>query len=81
MNRPAWVPTSATRRTFLDLYLPPPPDAGVAYWRINGHRAVVLVWTAEEFDRLPERPRDAQYYPCGVWCALRLEDEPGPGTV
>lgn len=80
MNPPAQVQKSAMSRTTLDLYLPPPPDAGVAYWRINGHRAVVLVWTDEEFERLAERPKDAQYYPCGVWCALRLESGPSRST-
>ena len=28
----------------------------------------------EEWGRLEHRPSDAQYYPCGVWCALRLDD-------
>jgi hypothetical protein len=45
---------------------------GVARWRINGHPAVVVIWTADEWGRLTERPEDAQYCGCGVWCALRL---------
>ncbi len=76
MNPPLQVRPFARKRTHLDLYVPPPPDGGVAYWRINGHRAVVVVWTAEEWEGLVERPADAQQYPCGVWCALRLEEDP-----
>lgn len=41
-------------------------------WRINGHPARLLIWSAEEWERLDVRPIDAQYHPFGVWCALRL---------
>ena len=41
-------------------------------WRINGHPARLLIWSAEEWEHLPIRPIDAQYHPFGVWCALRL---------
>jgi hypothetical protein len=44
-----------------------------ACWRINGHPARLLIWSVEEWERLPERPPDAQYHPYGFWCALRLE--------
>ncbi len=47
--------------------------AAVGHWRINGHPARVLVWTAEQWDRLERRPIDAQYLACGVWCALRVD--------
>lgn len=43
-------------------------------WRINGHPARLLIWSAEEWEQLDVRPIDAQYHPFGVWCALRLVD-------
>jgi hypothetical protein len=72
MNQARQVQPIATTRTSLGLYNPPKSDANVACWRINGHRATIVIWTDEEWERLPERPTDAQYFPCGVWCALRL---------
>jgi hypothetical protein len=45
---------------------------GATGWRINGHPARLLIWSAEEWERLEVRPIDAQYHPFGVWCALRL---------
>ena len=63
----------AAQRPLLGLYSPPEPVLNVAHWRINGHPAAIVVWTAEEWNRLTDRPTDAQYYPCGIWCALRLE--------
>jgi hypothetical protein len=42
-------------------------------WRINGHPARLLIWSNEEFERLAERPADAQKHPIGFWCALRLD--------
>jgi hypothetical protein len=47
-------------------------SAGV-FWRINGFRVRLMVWTVEEWDKLELRPADAQYHPSGVWCALRLD--------
>jgi hypothetical protein len=47
-----------------------------AFWRINGHLAKIVVWTHEEWIALEHHPSDAQFYPCGVWCALRLDDSP-----
>jgi len=44
-----------------------------AFWRINGHRTRLLVWTQDEWNRLESPPPDAQYHPTGVWCALRLD--------
>ncbi|CAN5714772.1 hypothetical protein BH23PLA1_BH23PLA1_17760 [soil metagenome] len=43
-----------------------------ACWRINGFPALILIWTVEQWEHLEDRPEDAQYYPCGVWCALRM---------
>jgi hypothetical protein len=46
----------------------------VIYWRINGYRAAMLVWTDAEFERLPawDRPTDAQHFACGIWAVLRM---------
>jgi hypothetical protein len=46
----------------------------VVYWRVNGHRAAMLVWTDAEFERLAvwERPKDAQHFACGIWAVLRM---------
>ena len=51
----------------------PVRDEPAAFWRINGHRARLLVWTRDEWERLETPPSDAQYHPTGVWCALRLD--------
>jgi hypothetical protein len=53
----------------------PGSGANVARWRVNGHRVSVIIWTEAEWERLTDRPRDAQYYPCGVWCALRSVED------
>ena len=55
------------------LYRPPGEGRNTARWRINGFGATIIVWTVEEWEVLPDRPTDAQYYPCGVWCALRMD--------
>ena len=73
MNRSTQVLQIATKRAELGLYNPPAPIANMVHWKINGYRATILVWTTEEWERLPERPTDAQYHPCGIWCALRME--------
>ena len=57
-----------------EVFLPESGSRHSGHWRINGHGATIYVWTAEEWAGLPVRPHDAQYYPCGVWCALRLDD-------
>ena len=54
-------------------YRPGHDERNIAHWRINGHPATIVIWTTDEWDRLPERPLDAQYYPCGIWCALRMD--------
>jgi hypothetical protein len=63
----------ATKRTILRLHKPHEDTARSPCWRINGFPARVLIWTAEEWSRLTERPNDAQEYPNGIWCALRIE--------
>jgi hypothetical protein len=57
----------------LRLYVEPGPETKAVYWRINGFRARLLIWTVAEWEKLEPRPADAQYHPSGVWCALRLE--------
>lgn len=49
------------------------PIGQSASWRINGFPAKIVVWTHEEWIALENHPNDAQFYPCGVWCALRLD--------
>lgn len=63
---------SGARPSLLTIYRADIPGCQTAHWRINGHSATIFIWTAEEWDRLDQRPDDAQYYPCGIWCALRL---------
>lgn len=73
MNRSSAQRTLAMQRSGLGLYQPPDVQANTAHWRINGYRAAIVIWTAEEWERLTDRPTDARYFPCGVWCALRVE--------
>lgn len=54
-------------------YCPPGAERHSARWRINGHPATIFIWTADEWERLEHHPVDAQYYPCGIWCALRMD--------
>jgi hypothetical protein len=62
--------TAATVR----LHFQTSPDSKAAFWRINGFRAKLLVWTPEEWANLEARPPDAQFHPSGVWCALRVDE-------
>lgn len=55
------------------LYISPGPESKAIYWRINGFRTRLLVWTVDEWEKLEPRPTDAQYHPSGVWCALRSD--------
>jgi hypothetical protein len=73
MNRAAQVQNIAMTRAAVALYDPPSQEANVGRWRINGYRAAIIIWTVEEWEKLSERPLDAQFYPSGVWCALRME--------
>ena len=57
----------------LKIHRPEPATSSDATWRINGYRARLVVWPHEEFRRLESPPADAQFFSCGVWCALRLE--------
>ncbi len=60
-------------RSDLRLFINRGSESAAVFWRINGFRARLMVWTAEEWEKLEPRPADAQYHPSGVWCALRLE--------
>ncbi len=60
-------------RAGLRLFINRGSESGTVLWRINGFRARLLVWTAEEWEKLEAQPSDAQYHPSGVWCALRLD--------
>ncbi len=57
----------------IQLFEPPPEETQSACWRINGFRTRLVVWTIEQWEKLEDRPADAQYHPCGFWCALRIE--------
>jgi hypothetical protein len=63
-----------SRPASLTIYRAAEPESLHAFWRINGHLATLYVWTDEAYRRLAEPPPDAQYHPCGIWCALRIED-------
>jgi len=49
------------------------PAKSAAFWWINGYRARLLIWTRDEWEKMPTPPPDAQFHPHGVWCALRLD--------
>ncbi len=68
-----WPVHDLAQAATLRLYLHARPESRSIYWRINGFRVRLLVWTSEEWERLDTRPSDAQFHPSGVWCALRLE--------
>ena len=72
MNSASHLPPIAPQRSLLGLFRPD-GDANVSRWRINGYPARIIIWTAEEFESLIDRPADALYYPCGIWCALRVD--------
>ncbi len=73
MNSASHLPPIAPQRRLIGLYRPDVAELNVSRWRINGHSARIIIWTAEEFERLIDRPADAMYYACGVWCALRVD--------
>ena len=73
MNSTCRAAEFAKKRSSLRLHLPENELTCSARWLINGFPATVLIWTAEEWARLIDRPEDAQQSPNGVWCALRME--------
>jgi len=57
----------------LRIFMENSPSRRPVRWRINGHPATLMIWSAEEWEGLQDRPSDAQFHPLGVWCALRLD--------
>ena len=60
-------------RTELRLCDEPRPEEQAAFWRINGYRARLVIWTKDQWERMERPPADAQFHPTGVWCALRVD--------
>ena len=56
------------------LHRPAESESHTARWRINGYGATITVWTDAEWQGLSDRPADAQYLSCGVWCRLRMDE-------
>ena len=73
MSMPHRLRVLEGRRCRLRLWREPAAEGPATMWRINGYRASLLVWTAEEWAKLDDRPADAQYHPSGIWCALRID--------
>jgi hypothetical protein len=73
MRNAAFASEIAMTRSDLRLHIPAADMAGSVRWLIDGFPATILIWTAEEWARLTERPDDAQECPNGIWCALRIE--------
>ncbi len=63
----------STQCNRIKLHLPTEPVVSSARWLINGFPATILLWTAEEWARLTDRPVDAHPCPNGIWCALRID--------
>ncbi len=66
-------PLDGTTAMYTIPYPHPKSARNASYWRINGFPATILVWTQDEWERMEVRPSDAQYHPCGIWCALRVD--------
>ena len=73
MSVPQRLRVPVRARCHLRLWQETAPEAPTVTWRINGYRANLLVWTADEWARLEVRPSDARYHPSGFWCALGIE--------
>lgn len=63
----------ASKPSSLKIHRPGGDVTNAARWFINGFPATILVWTAEEWSKLTDRPHDAQQVPNGTWCALRMD--------
>jgi hypothetical protein len=50
-----------------------PAPTARTQWKINGFPASVLVWSAEEWSRLANRPEDAQRSKDGSYHSLRMD--------
>ena len=60
-------------RTELRICEDPKSEEQAAFWRINGYRARLVLWTPDQWQRMETPPADAQFHPTGVWCALRVD--------
>lgn len=63
----------AMKRSRLQLHRPAVDLPCSARWLVNGYPATILIWTAEEWDRMTDRPEDAQPFANGTWCVLRMD--------
>jgi len=62
-----------SKRSQLKLHLPAEEVASTTCWLINGFPATILIWSADEWARLIDRPEGAQQFPNGIWCVLRVD--------
>ena len=60
-------------RSRLKLHMPAENVADSTRWMINGFPATVVLWSADEWSRLVDRPSQAQQSPSGTWCLLRID--------
>ena len=60
-------------RSKLQLHRPAGAVASSTRWLINGFPATVLIWSAEEWAGLADRPEDAQQSASGLWCLLKFD--------
>ena len=56
-----------------------PGGPSIRRWKVNGYPASVVVWTAEDWDRLAdaEKPADAQEHHDGIRVAVRMHADHG----
>ena len=73
MNNAMQTRQVAMKRRNLKIHEPRQEPPVSVYWLINGFPARIIVWTAEEWAMLIDRPQDAQPLPNGIWCALRID--------
>jgi hypothetical protein len=59
--------------TAIHIFQPAAQEAQTVFWRINGFRTKLVIWSIEQWESLEARPTDAQYHPSGFWCALRVD--------
>jgi hypothetical protein len=73
MNNASRNSTFATKRRMLSIHRPRMDQSSSASWLVNGFPATIIIWTAEEWASLDVLPLDAQPFPNGIWCALRID--------
>jgi hypothetical protein len=69
-----WPPTPDRPSRSQAKAAPGRPKHDVTHWRVNGHPAILQIWTDAEFRGLDpcERPDDAQQFSSGIWALLRM---------